>query len=55
MFKVVCVQAPAALTPTVAQQTKKRQRGKSTWVPPSPFTPMPAYDSMATPDLKVRS
>jgi hypothetical protein len=26
---------------------------KTGWVPPSPFTPMPAYDNMATPELKV--
>ena len=53
MFQVVCFQTLSALTPTVSRQSKKRDL--STWVPPSPFTPMPAYDAMTTPDLKVKS
>ncbi|XP_052796263.1 structure-specific endonuclease subunit SLX4-like isoform X2 [Mya arenaria] len=37
-------------TPSTNQIADKR-RGKD-WVPPSPFTPMPQYDTMATPVLK---
>ncbi|XP_061169938.1 structure-specific endonuclease subunit SLX4-like [Saccostrea echinata] len=36
-------------TPTECRRPK---RSKKDWVPPSPFTPMPSYDSMATPQLK---
>ncbi|XP_033744042.1 uncharacterized protein LOC117329918 [Pecten maximus] len=35
-------------TPTVSS----RQKAAVHWVPPSPFTPMPQYDSMNTPQLK---
>ncbi len=35
---------------SVQRKTKKALRE---WVPPSPFTPMPAYDAMDTPELKV--
>lgn len=34
--------------------SKERQRTKQTWKEPSPFTPMPNYDAMATPHIKVR-
>ena len=32
---------------------RKAKKPLTEWVPPSPFTPMPSYDSMATPELKV--
>ncbi|XP_052103256.1 uncharacterized protein LOC127736710 [Mytilus californianus] len=32
--------------------SKERQKTKQTWKEPSPFTPMPNYDSMATPQIK---
>lgn len=36
-------------TPTENRRPKKTPRD---WVPPSPFTPMPSYDTMNTPQLK---
>ncbi len=39
-------------TPKTPAAHKKKPL--SAWVPPSPFTPMPPYDDMNTPDLKVR-
>lgn len=36
-------------TPTENKRPKKAPRD---WVPPSPFTPMPSYDTMNTPQLK---
>ncbi|KAK6172511.1 hypothetical protein SNE40_016147 [Patella caerulea] len=38
-------------TPTVSESCKKKQRKKN-WVPPSPFTPIPDYPVMNTPQLK---
>ena len=32
---------------------KKAKKPLREWLPPSPFTPMPPYDSMTTPELKV--
>ncbi|XP_076117235.1 uncharacterized protein LOC143085000 isoform X2 [Mytilus galloprovincialis] len=34
--------------------SKERQRTKQTWKEPSPFTPMPNYDAMATPHIKKK-
>ncbi|KAK7503888.1 hypothetical protein BaRGS_00005011 [Batillaria attramentaria] len=45
-------EAAPAVTPKERRQVPKTKRGIAAWVPPSPFTPMPAYDVMATPDLK---
>ncbi|ESO93782.1 hypothetical protein LOTGIDRAFT_228558 [Lottia gigantea] len=38
-------------TPTLSESAKKR-RAKKPWVAPSPFTPMPNYDAMNTPQLQ---
>ncbi|XP_050416180.1 uncharacterized protein LOC126830019 [Patella vulgata] len=38
-------------TPTVSESCKKKRRKKN-WVPPSPFTPIPDYPTMNTPQLK---
>jgi hypothetical protein len=38
-------------TPTMSKEEKRKM--KQNWVAPSPFTPMPNFDTMDTPQIKV--